>query len=162
MTDVSDCADVLLMARGSTYTGAGLTLDAYTSPDGTTRVPVTLATPRTENNVDAVPTASMTLPGHYRYLQPRVNNNVGGGGPSIDVTAWIWCATSPSYAVGGFAEYPAVAGTSGSGMGGATYAVLAGTAAGVLAFAVLATLTVRRWRPGSTHLKGKTNAPFHR
>jgi hypothetical protein len=29
-------------------------------------------------------------------------------------------------------------------MGGATYAVLAGTAAGVLAFAVLATLSVRR------------------
>ena len=51
-------------------------------------------------------------------------------------------------AVGGFAELPAVAGSSGtSGMGGPTYAVLAGAAAGVLAFAVLATLSVRRWRP---------------
>jgi len=55
----------------------------------------------------------------------------------------ICCATGPSV-VGGFAEFPAVAGTDGSGMGGATYAVLAGAAAGVLAFAVLATLTVKR------------------
>jgi hypothetical protein len=31
-----------------------------------------------------------------------------------------------------------------SGMGGTTYAVLAGAAAGVLAFAVLATLSVKR------------------
>jgi hypothetical protein len=31
-------------------------------------------------------------------------------------------------------------------MGGATHAVLAGAAAGVLAFAVLATLMIRRWR----------------
>jgi hypothetical protein len=30
-------------------------------------------------------------------------------------------------------------------MGSATYAVLAGAAAGVLAFAVLATLSVKRW-----------------
>jgi len=57
--------------------------------------------------------------------------------------------TTPSYAVGGFAEYPALAGAPGtgtSGMGGTTYAVLAGAAAGVLAFAVLATLSVKRWR----------------
>jgi hypothetical protein len=31
-------------------------------------------------------------------------------------------------------------------MGGATYAVPAGAVAGVLAFAVLATLSVKRWR----------------
>jgi hypothetical protein len=37
-------------------------------------------------------------------------------------------------------------------MGGATYAVLAGAAAGVLAFAVLATLSVRRWR-GRYHIQ---------
>jgi hypothetical protein len=50
-------------------------------------------------------------------------------------------------AVGGIAELPAVAGPSGtSGMGSATYAVLAGAAAAVLAFAVLATLSVKRWR----------------
>ena len=49
--------------------------------------------------------------------------------------------------VGGIAELPAVAGTGGgSGMGGATYAVLAGAAAGVLAFAVLAGLSVKRRR----------------
>ena len=45
-------------------------------------------------------------------------------------------------AVGGFAQLPAVAGSN----GGATYAVLAGAAAGVLALAVLATLTVKRSR----------------
>jgi tartrate-resistant acid phosphatase type 5 len=48
--------------------------------------------------------------------------------------------------VGGIAELPGVAGTGTSGIGGATYAVLAGAAAGVLAFAVLATLCVKRWR----------------
>jgi len=54
--------------------------------------------------------------------------------------------------VGGVAELPPLdgmtlesSGTSGTGsMGGATYAVLAGAAAGVLAFAVLATLAVKR------------------
>jgi len=62
-----------------------------------------------------------------------------------DITAWLWCTTSPSYAVGGFAELPPLAGPAGgSGMGGTTYAVLAGAAAGVLAFAVLATLAVKR------------------
>jgi hypothetical protein len=60
-------------------------------------------------------------------------------------TTQKWRATSPAYAVGGFAELPPLAGPAGtSGMGGATYAVLA--AAGVLAFVVLATLSVRRWR----------------
>jgi len=49
-------------------------------------------------------------------------------------------------AVGGIAELPAVAETGTSGMGSTTYAVLAGAAAGVLAFAVLATLSVKRWR----------------
>ena len=54
---------------------------------------------------------------------------------------------APYAPVGGIAELPAVAGPSGtSGMGSATYAVLAGAAAGVLAFAVLATLSVKRWR----------------
>jgi hypothetical protein len=48
-------------------------------------------------------------------------------------------------AVGGIAELPAVAGTGTSGMGGATYAVLAAAAVGVLAFAVLATLAVKKW-----------------
>jgi len=58
----------------------------------------------------------------------------------------ICCATGPSV-VGGFAELPALAGPTGtSGMGSTTYAVLAGAAAGVLAFAVLATLSVKRWR----------------
>jgi hypothetical protein len=66
------------------------------------------------------------------------------GDSTTDITAWLWRATSPTYAVGGFAEMPAVAGSDGThGMGSATYAVLAGAAAGVLAFAVLATLSVK-------------------
>jgi len=57
----------------------------------------------------------------------------------------ICCATGSPSAVGGIAELPALAGPAGgSGMGRATYAVLAGAAAGVLAFAVLATLSVKR------------------
>jgi hypothetical protein len=58
---------------------------------------------------------------------------------------------TPLAAVGGIAELPDVAGgrldsdgTSSGGMGGATYAVLAGAAAGVLALAVLATLSVKK------------------
>jgi hypothetical protein len=68
------------------------------------------------------------------------------GGTIDSIVVYVTCLTSPTYAVGGIAELPAVAGTGTSGMGGATYAVLAGAAAGVLAFAVLATLSVRRWR----------------
>jgi hypothetical protein len=67
----------------------------------------------------------------------------GGGGVLVSRVIVEW--TGPS-AVGGFAELPALAGTGASGMGGATYAVLAGAAAGVLAFAVLATLSVKRRR----------------
>lgn len=60
------------------------------------------------------------------------------------IISTIDCAPA---AVGGIAELPALAGPpGGSGMGGATHAVLAGAAAGVLAFAVLATLLVRRLR----------------
>ena len=58
------------------------------------------------------------------------------------------CRTSGPGPVGGIAELPPLASAPGasdtSGMGGATYAVLAGAAAGVLAFAVLATLSVKR------------------
>jgi len=140
MTDVSDCAGVLIMVQGSNTAGFGL--DALSSPDGTTRVSVSLGT-TTTNPVDGVLTGSASAPGRFRYLQPRVLNMSQEVG--TDVTAWIWCATSPSYAVGGIAELPALAGPAGtSGMGGATYAVLAGAAAGVLAFAVLATLSLKR------------------
>jgi hypothetical protein len=66
-------------------------------------------------------------------------------GHVIDDEPCAICCGTASYAVGGFAEFPALAGTGGSGMGGATYAVLAGAAAGVLAFAVLATLSVKKW-----------------
>jgi hypothetical protein len=56
----------------------------------------------------------------------------------------ICCATGASV-VGGVAESPAVAGPMDtSGMGRATYAVLVGATAGVLAFAVLGTLAAKR------------------
>jgi len=56
-----------------------------------------------------------------------------------DVTVWL---NNP---VGGFGEFPPLAGPAGtSGRGSATYAVLAGAAAGVVAFAVVATLSVKR------------------
>jgi hypothetical protein len=69
-------------------------------------------------------------------------------GESNNLSYWdyFWYDVFPSTAVGGIAELPAVAGTGAPGMGGATYAVMAGAAAGVLAFAVLASLSVRRWR----------------
>jgi hypothetical protein len=52
---------------------------------------------------------------------------------------------SEPFAVGGIAELPPLASApGGSGMGGTTYAVMAGAAAGVLAFAVLATLSVKK------------------
>jgi len=51
----------------------------------------------------------------------------------------------PPPLVGGIAELPALAGPAGTpGIGGAIYTVLAGAAAGVLAFAALATLSVKR------------------
>jgi hypothetical protein len=68
-------------------------------------------------------------------------------GHVIDHEPCAICCASGSFAVGGIAELPALAGAPGtgaSGMGGATYAVLAGAAAGVLAFAVLAALSVKR------------------
>jgi hypothetical protein len=61
------------------------------------------------------------------------------------VAAWLWCVTSPTYAVGGIAELPALAGPSGtSGLGGATYAVLAGAAAGAVVIAAGAWYARRR------------------
>jgi Zn-dependent M28 family amino/carboxypeptidase len=70
---------------------------------------------------------------------------VGGGAPPAEDAARgaDVCGSSP--AVGGIAELPAVAGPTGtSGMGGAMYAVLVGVAVGVLAFAALATLSIKR------------------
>jgi hypothetical protein len=60
-----------------------------------------------------------------------------------DNTVFVTCSLS----VGGIAELPSLASAPGTGtsrMGGTTYAVLAGAVAGMLAFAVLATLTVKR------------------
>jgi hypothetical protein len=78
------------------------------------------------------------------------DGDAGCGPGTVDFDPFI---TSPSplptptpVSVGGIAELPAIAGKGASGMGGATYAVLAGAAAGVLAFAVLATLSVKRRR----------------
>jgi hypothetical protein len=69
-----------------------------------------------------------------------------GDGTTTDSTTPVNVAGLCSQAVGGFAELPAVVGTGGSGMGSATYALMAGPAAGLLSFAVLATLSVSRWR----------------
>jgi hypothetical protein len=57
----------------------------------------------------------------------------------------ICCGTGSASAVGGIAELPPLASApGGSGMGGTTYAVLAGAAAGVLAFGVMGTLAVKK------------------
>jgi hypothetical protein len=79
---------------------------------------------------------------HVYTLQDKVTPE-GGYFVSL-ASARVIVEWTGSYAVGGIAELPAVAGTGTSGMGSATYAVLAGAAAGVLAFAVLATLSVKR------------------
>jgi len=144
MVDVRDCAYLYAMFRASDYlSDGGIVLSTFrTSPDGST--PVGAAA------VSAVPvgypghsTASAGFEAQPPYVQPVVQN--GSHTITTDITGWLWCATSPSYAVGGIAELPALAGPAGtSGMGSATYAVLAGAAAGVLAFAVLATLSVKK------------------
>jgi len=73
------------------------------------------------------------------------SSTVNGYSHSVSHEPCAICCGAATYAVGGFAELPALAGPAGgSGMGRATYAVLAGAAAGVLAFAVLATLSVKR------------------
>jgi len=140
MVDVQDCAEITVMAQGSTDGIFGWA-PWYISPDGTKRIGAGVWTNSVQANVDGLLTASATVEGRYEYIQPRVQNGVL---QVQDITAWLWCATSPSYAVGGIAELPALAGTGGPGTGGTTYAVLVGAAAGVLAFAVLATLTVKR------------------
>jgi len=145
MVQAADCAQMDLMAWSPTEPPLErLDMDyLYTSPDGTTRI---MADGLMQNGTSAAgeATVSKAVSGPWPYVQFDVTTEPPD--TTADITAWIWCATSPSYAVGGIAELPALAGTDGSGMGGATYAVLAGAAAGVLAFAVLATLSVKRRR----------------
>jgi hypothetical protein len=143
MVDVQDCAEITVMAQGSTDGIFGWA-PWYISPDGTKRITGSVWTNSVQGNVDGLLTASATVEGRYEYIQPRVQNGVVD---VQDITLWLWCATSPSYAVGGIAELPPLASVpGGSGVSGTTYAVLAGAAAGVLAFAVLATLSVKRRR----------------
>jgi len=140
IVDVQDCAEITAMGQGSTDGVFGWA-PWYISPDGTRSIGGSVWTNPVQASVDGLMTASATVMGRYEYIQPRVQNGVEH---VQDITLWLWCATSPSYAVGGIAELPALAGAGGSGMGGTTYAVLAGAAAGVLAFAVLATLAVKK------------------
>jgi hypothetical protein len=80
-------------------------------------------------------------------ISGTTNAHVADCDGSGDYPTKVCCAAQAAPPVGGIAELPAVGGAPGtgaSGMGGATYAVLAGAAAGVLAFAVLATLSVKR------------------
>jgi hypothetical protein len=143
MVDVRDCAGLYAMFQASDY--VGINLAAFpTSPDGSTLVGAANIF-ATTISYDGHSTASGWVQGQPPYVQPvvRFNSNTN----TLDITGWLWCATSPSYAVGGIAELPPLASApGGSGMGGATYAVLAGAAAGVLAFAGLATLSVKRRR----------------
>jgi hypothetical protein len=146
LVDVSDCYQMRVMASApQTTTGIGFAADFNTSPDGTKAIRAYVVSGiigDAQSVVDGYSTTSGIIQTPQRYVGLLVANH----DPSpTDITAWIWCVTSPTYAVGGIAELPALAGPAGtSGMGGATYAVLAGAAAGVLAFAVLATLRVRR------------------
>lgn len=75
-----------------------------------------------------------------------VNSNTGRiyVADSVDDTvSVIWDSTG---AVGGVAEVPAIiGGHGGAGRGGVAYAVLAGVAAGVLAFAALAMLRIKKY-----------------
>jgi hypothetical protein len=143
MVDVRDCAGLYAMFRASDY--VSLILSPFpTSPDGST--PVGAANfSATTISYDGHMTASGWVQGQPPYVQPVVGNN--SDTITTNITGWLWCAMSPTYAVGGIAELPPLAsapGAGGSGIGGTTYAVLAGAAAGVLAFAVLGTLAVKR------------------
>jgi hypothetical protein len=143
LVDVRDCASLYGMFQAAEALSDGGLGTAWfnTSPDGTTRVGaynVTAASP----DLDGHSTLSTWSTPPAPYIQPLVFNN--SQTMTANVTGWLWCATSPSYAVGGIAELPALAGTGGSGVGGATYAVIAGAAAGVLAFVALATLSAKR------------------
>jgi hypothetical protein len=147
MMDVRDCAQLYAMFQASDNLQPGTLAGGtfWTSPDGSKRVGATQVNGGAAAAIDGVSTLSVAMLERPPYVQPSVWN--GPTTITTNVTGWLWCVTSPSYAVGGFAELPPLAGPpGGSGMGGATYAVLAGAAAGVLAFAVLATLSVKRRR----------------
>jgi len=144
LVDVSDCYQMRVMASAPQTTGIGFYPEFNTSPDGIKAIRaygVSAIIGDAQSVVDGYATTSGTIQTPQRYVGLLLANHDAS---PTDITAWIWCVTSPTYAVGGFGEVPALAGTGGSGMGGATYAVLAGAAAGVLAFAVLATLSVKR------------------
>jgi hypothetical protein len=144
IVDVRDCAQITAMARAPDELGYTMSLESNGSPDGTTTVMNAEGLNQHAFVEDGASSVGDLFRGAWPYFQLKVHSSDPA---QSDITAWLWCATSPTYAVGGIAELPALAGPAGtSGMGGATYAVLAGAAAGVLAFAVLATLSVKRWR----------------
>jgi hypothetical protein len=146
MVDVSDCLSMKLMARAPQSETSDLHADWFlTSPEGAARIPIGFGEYALQDISNIPIDGFHTYIGAVLWVPLPYAQFFLTADPGATVTAWVWCATSSeAYAVGGFAELPALAGTGGSGMGGATYAVLAGAAAGVLAFAVLATLSVKR------------------
>jgi len=143
IVDVRDCAYLYVMYQASDACELNIASSRFwTSPDGSTRVGLVTTNAGGSPLLDGHATLSAQVVERPPYVQPSVQNWCE---TTTGVTGWLWCVTSPSYAVGGIAELPALAGPAGtSGMGSATYAVLAGAAAGVLAFAVLATLSIKR------------------
>jgi hypothetical protein len=141
--DVSDCSQLAVMAQGSNpdfeLTLAG---DIRTSPDGTTPIYTSEAAvaQRSSLRVSDVWSTYGRISQPYPYVSIILVVGNGGSG-TTDVTAWLWCVTSPSYAVGGVAEPPDFA-AGASGMGGA-YAVL-GAVGGVLAITVAGTVAAKR------------------
>ena len=90
LVDVSDCSGMLAMARVTHSSGLYFTGEAFTSPDGSTRIltannTVTSISP--QGAPDGFSVTSGVITSVHRYISPRVYN----GGPTADVTAWIWC-----------------------------------------------------------------------
>ena len=144
LVDVSDCYQMRVMASAPQTTGIGFHNWFNTSPDGTKAIhayAVSSIIGGAEAVVDGYATTSGTIETPQRYVGLQVHQY----DPSpTDITAWIWCVTSPSYAVGGIADLPPMAGIDGSPAHNyAIAAVLAFVA--VVAFAAGGWYARRRW-----------------
>ena len=88
IVDTGDCGEIAIMAMAPHVSGVGV-LNAYASPDGSTRIRAPIISPSLSGELDSKSTTGGLIVGQWPFVQAEFHNPAAF---ATDITAWIWCA----------------------------------------------------------------------